>query len=287
MAVPTFKQLKTMINGGGPGVPSESLQERIITLLAILASGQNPDGTAFSLPTTPAAGGSQVVVGPVADGVAPTGNPVLVAGFDGANTQTLLTDTSGRAITVGGAAQGAAASGNPSLISGTSAAGGTGTVQVPICDTNGSLQVGLAARPQGFGVATVLSSSAGTGGNRLLTCPISPGVVQSPSSAVVSNAATSVTITAAAATVAHITGFEVTGNGATVSTVITVTVTGTISGTLNYVLVIPVLAQGVSYQVEFPQPIPATAVNTSITVNLPAFGAGNTAAAVVAHGFTL
>jgi hypothetical protein len=52
------------------------------------------------------------VVGTAADGAVPTGNPILAAGFDGTNTQTLLTDTSGRQIVTPQAAVGAA-SGNP------------------------------------------------------------------------------------------------------------------------------------------------------------------------------
>lgn len=37
--------------------------------------------------------------------------------------------------------------------------------------------------------------------------------------------------------------------------------------------------------VAYTRPIPASAVNTAITVNVPSFGAGNTNAAVTAHGF--
>jgi len=39
------------------------------------------------------------VQGPDADGVPPTGNPVLTAGYDGVNIQTILTDTGGRPVT--------------------------------------------------------------------------------------------------------------------------------------------------------------------------------------------
>jgi hypothetical protein len=37
--------------------------------------------------------------------------------------------------------------------------------------------------------------------------------------------------------------------------------------------------------VQFPIPIPASAVNSSVSVILAALGAGNTNAAVVAHGY--
>ncbi len=90
-----------------------------------------------------------------------------------------------------------------------------------------------------------------------------------------------------AAKTTYLTGFEVTGAGATAGNVVTVTVTGTVSGTLSYVFAVPIGATvGVApLAVEFASPIPASAVNTAVDV--PSFGAGNTAAAVVAHGFIL
>ena len=48
------------------------------------------------------ADGAAVVTGLVADGAAVSGNPVLVAGQDGTNVQTLLTDTTGAAYIAGG-----------------------------------------------------------------------------------------------------------------------------------------------------------------------------------------
>lgn len=85
----------------------------------------------------------------------------------------------------------------------------------------------------------------------------------------------------------YITGFELTGAGATVGVVVLLTVTGTISGTLTYAVPVPagVLAGITPLIVEFPQPIPASGQNTAIVVSVPSFGAGNTNAAIVAHGF--
>ncbi len=102
-------------------------------------------------------------------------------------------------------------------------------------------------------------------------------------------AAISATLAAAASKTTYISGFAVTGAGATGASVITITVTGTISGTLNYKLAVPAGAtSGVTpLIVEFARPIPASALNTAIVVNVPSFGAGNTDAAVVAHGFQL
>lgn len=52
------------------------------------------------------------------DGAAPTKKPVLVAGQDGTNVQTLKTDTDGRSRVVGAASDGAAVAGDPVLIGG-------------------------------------------------------------------------------------------------------------------------------------------------------------------------
>jgi hypothetical protein len=95
------------------------------------------------------------------------------------------------------------------------------------------------------------------------------------------------TLAGVAAKTTYITGFQVTGAGATGASVITVTVTGTISGTLSFNIAIPAgAAVGVTpLIVSFPVPVPASAVNTAIVVNVPSFGAGNTNSAVAAQGF--
>jgi hypothetical protein len=82
-------------------------------------------------------------------------------------------------------------------------------------------------------------------------------------------------------------GFEVTGSGATAASNILVTVTGVISGTLTYILPIPagVTLSIVPLIVEFTLAVEASASGVAIAVNVPSFGAGNTNAAVVAHGF--
>jgi len=100
-------------------------------------------------------------------------------------------------------------------------------------------------------------------------------------------AANNVTLPASATLTTFITGFEVTGAGATAASVITVTLTNTVSGTLNYQMAIPAgAAVGVTpLIVEFSVPIPATGINTAITLNVPSFGAGNTNAAATIHGF--
>lgn len=105
----------------------------------------------------------------------------------------------------------------------------------------------------------------------------------------VANAAAVATLAAAAAKTTYITGFEVTGTGATAGLAVSVTVTGTITGTLTYTAAAAagVLVANSPLIVEYPVAIPASAVNTAIVVTLPALGAGNTNATVVAHGYQL
>lgn len=87
----------------------------------------------------------------------------------------------------------------------------------------------------------------------------------------------------------YITGFEVTGAGATSASNIAITVTGTISGTMNYTYTVPSGATtgGPILTIILPTPVAASAQNTAIVVNVPSFGTGNTAASVTAHGFQL
>lgn len=131
----------------------------------------------------------------------------------------------------------------------------------------------------------------GTGGALAITnTPYPAGATPvSGASGNVAAAAATATLAAAAGKTTYITGFEVTGAGATAASVVLVTVTGTTGGTLTYVLAVPAgVAVGVTpLIVMFPSPIPASAANTAIAVNVPSLGAGNTNAAAVAHGFQL
>jgi hypothetical protein len=101
--------------------------------------------------------------------------------------------------------------------------------------------------------------------------------------------ATTATLPGVAGKTTYITGFDITGAGATAGSAILITVTGVAGGTLTYVLDVPTGATAAMapYQVRFPYPLPASAVNTPIVVNVPSFGAGNTNAAVVAYGFQI
>lgn len=80
----------------------------------------NSNGEAIPVTTVPPTGASATEIqGTTADGAAVATKPVLMAGQDGTNVQSVLTDTSGRQVVVGAAADGAALAGNPVLIAGT------------------------------------------------------------------------------------------------------------------------------------------------------------------------
>jgi hypothetical protein len=84
-------------------------------------------------------------------------------------------------------------------------------------------------------------------------------------------------------------GFEVTGSGATAGLPVSVTVTGVSGGTLTYTYTAAagVLVANQPLIVEFNPPLPASALNTNIVVSCPSLGAGNTNNTVNAHGFNL
>lgn len=106
------------------------------------------------------------------------------------------------------------------------------------------------------------------------------------SSGNVAAAVATATLAGVAGKTTYITGFELTGAGATGASVITGTVSG-IGTTMSYDIAVPVGATvGITpLVVAFSRPIPASAVNTAIVVSFPSFGAGNTNACVSAHGF--
>lgn len=103
----------------------------------------------------------------------------------------------------------------------------------------------------------------------------------------VANASAVATLTGTATTTVYLTGFEVTGSGATAGLPVTVTVAGLLGGTRSYTYVFAVgaLVANQSLIVDFQTPLPASAVNTAIVVTCPASGAGGTNNTVVAHGF--
>lgn len=95
------------------------------------------------------------------------------------------------------------------------------------------------------------------------------------------------TLTSAPGRVAYLTGFVVYGLGATTGQASAVTVTGLQGGTQTYQFNVPTGAAVAAppMQVNFPLPLPASAVNTNIVVAAASFGAGNTQGSVTAYGY--
>jgi hypothetical protein len=103
----------------------------------------------------------------------------------------------------------------------------------------------------------------------------------------VANGSAAATLTPSATTTAYISGFEVTGSGATAGLPVTVTVAGLLGGTRSYTYTFAVgaLVGNLPLTVEFLPALPASAINTAIVVTCPASGAGGTNNTVVAHGY--
>jgi hypothetical protein len=111
----------------------------------------------------------------------------------------------------------------------------------------------------------------------------------SAGSANVANASGVATLTGTATTTVHITGFQITGSGATAGLPVTVTVAGLLGGTRSYTYTFAAGATVTNQPllVQFLMPVPASAVNTPIVVTCPASGAGGTNNTVNAQGFYL
>ena len=94
------------------------------------------------------------------------------------------------------------------------------------------------------------------------------------------------TLAGAAGLRTYIQGFAITGGGATAASIVSVTITG-LANTLNFDVPVPAGATaGIQpLWIEFNPPLPASADNTAIVVNVPSFGAGNTKASCSAWGF--
>ena len=118
--------------------------------------------------------------------------------------------------------------------------------------------------------------------------PIPDGAIPlTGSSGTIANGTATATLAASATLKTWITGFEITGTGATGALVVSPTVTGVVTGTLTYTYVFVAGATTLNQPliVPFPTPIPSSAINTAIAVSCPASGAGGTNNTVVAHGY--
>ena len=110
------------------------------------------------------------------------------------------------------------------------------------------------------------------------------------SSGVVANTTATATLAAVSGKTTYITGFDISADGATTGSCVVPTVGLLIGGgNFSYLFCFPssASASGSVYVVNFSPPVPASAVNTSISVSLPALGTGNTGAVVNVRGFQL
>lgn len=142
--------------------------------------------------------------------------------------------------------------------------------------------LGLQA-PDGSSYVTLTDGA----GNLITEGSIAGATSLSASSGNVAASAATATLTGAANVTTYISGFQVTGGGATAASVIDVTVTGLLGGTATYNIPVPAGATlGINpLIVTFYPPIPASAANTNIVVSAASFGAGNAKATVNAQGF--
>ena len=85
----------------------------------------------------------------------------------------------------------------------------------------------------------------------------------------------------------YITGFSVTGTGATAGQAVVITVTGLSGGTITFTTASAtgVAAGNALFNYEFPAPHPASAINTAIVVSCATLGAGSTNNVTNAFGY--
>lgn len=105
----------------------------------------------------------------------------------------------------------------------------------------------------------------------------------------VADAAAVATLAKADEEVVYITGFQVTGAGATAGANVAVTVAGIIGGTRTFIYSAAAGAAVANQPlvVTFDPPLPASGENVDIVVTCPALGTGNTHNAVTAQGFRI
>jgi hypothetical protein len=117
---------------------------------------------------------------------------------------------------------------------------------------------------------------------------ISP--IQNTGSTAVGNAQVVATLAATAGKTNYLEGFTISGTGPTTAIAIEVVIAGLASAMkMEFAVIAGVLLAAFPapgyIDIRFPQPLPASGVNVAISVTVPAFGSGNTNAAVTAYGY--
>lgn len=85
-------------------------------------------------------------------------------------------------------------------------------------------------------------------------------------------------------------GYDITGTGATAAGTLDVTTTGLAVNAAQRLAVpagVAVNAPNTAWSVRFPHGRKASGPNVAVVVNVPAFGAGNTGAAINLHGYRI
>jgi hypothetical protein len=150
---------------------------------------------------------------------------------------------------------------------------------------------------QNLAAQTALEVGGGVGflsldaaGNLKVVQAESPVVTTTPlvsSSGHVAAGNATATLVAAAGKTTYISGLSLTGGGATAASVVEATVTGLAGGNMTLVMPVPAGVANLTTPVSltFDPPLPASAPDVAIVVNMPSLGSGNTNAAANAWGF--
>lgn len=164
--------------------------------------------------------------------------------------------------------------------------------------TSGSLVALIKGVQRALGLTTGTSTPTGDGSvitilksirDLLRTGVPSDATWMNSSSGNVANTTAAAILSATSGKTCYVTGIEITFGGASVAANIVANLTGLAGGTISYVVVVPgtVTNPTVPFTVQFNPPLPASAANTAITINLPALGTGNTHACVNIHGYKI
>jgi len=142
---------------------------------------------------------------------------------------------------------------------------------------------------QETGSVSLLASSANIGNVGEVSDYPAGAIPIASTSNNVANAAANAFLAGVPGKTTYISGFEVTGTGATAASTVLVNVANIVGGGLIYIYsaVLGPTIENVPLIVQFPKPIPATSQNIGINVGCPALGAGNTNNTVNAHGYQL
>jgi hypothetical protein len=108
-------------------------------------------------------------------------------------------------------------------------------------------------------------------------------------SAAVANATATASLPGVASKTTYCAGVVITGGGATAAALVTAVLSGLKGGSASFVVGVGAnpAAANEPLVMQFRPPIPASNVNVAIDLNVPAYGAGNTASTATLYGFQL